>query len=287
MLRFWLFINYIGLALFGISDVRQADTLVIQAQPNVTVAQHQPVNDPAPSQQKEAIEVVDDATLQLPTISDVKAVVKHTAYTLEYAEPYEQAKWVAYLLTRQQATGGEERSNKFKEDALVKTGSATDADYAKTGYDRGHLAPAADMAWSKDVMQESFFYSNMSPQVPSFNRGVWKRLETLVRKWAEEYDSIYVVTGPILRAGLPTIGANKVAVPEEYYKVVLCYSHARKEGIGFILPNAGSKATLGTYAVSIDEVEKRTGLDFYPSLPDKEEKVIEARLCIPCWKFYE
>ncbi|NDP22289.1 MAG: DNA/RNA non-specific endonuclease, partial [Paludibacter sp.] len=168
-------------------------------------------------------------------------------------------------------------------DPAVKTGSAGNDDYAGSGYDRGHLAPAADMGWSVASMHDCFYYSNISPQEPSFNRGVWKRAETLVRNWAVEYQDIYIVTGPVLNQGLPTIGANKVSVPTYYYKVILNYQNSLGKGIGFIIPNCSSSEPLQSFAVSIDNVEKFTGINFFPLLPDEQEKNIESNLNINAW----
>ena len=123
----------------------------------------------------------------------------------------------------------------------------------------------------------------MSPQTPSFNRGIWKKLEELVRTWAIENNTIYLVTGPVLTTALLTIGPNKVSVPNYYYKVILDYSEPNIKGIGFILPNIGSKEQLQNYAVTIDSVEKLTGIDFFPLLQDEQEKLIEKTLCIKCW----
>jgi endonuclease G len=170
-------------------------------------------------------------------------------------------------------------------DPLVKTGTADDEDYLHSGYDRGHLAPAADLGYSLSSMAESFYYSNMSPQVAAFNRGVWKRLEGQVRVWARNNGAVYVVTGPVLRPGLPSIGANKVSVPELYYKVILDYRMPEYKALGFVLPNAGSKLPLTEFAVSIDSVERLTGIDFFPALPDKDENTLESNICLPCWKW--
>jgi endonuclease G len=222
--------------------------------------------------------------LQIPAIRPTDEIVQHKAYTLSYNEEDEQASWVAYVLSGQQlASAHFERTNKFLKDPLVKTGSADDEDYDGSGYDRGHLAPAEDMSWSKETMKESFYYSNMSPQVPAFNRGVWRRLEELVRYWSSAYDSIYVVTGPVLTPGLPTIGPDKVAVPEYYYKVILEYNPKGVKGIGFLLRNEESAATLKNFAVSIDSVEHLTGLDFFPRLPDDAEEKIESQLNARDW----
>ena len=118
----------------------------------------------------------------LPLMEHGDEIVKHTAFTLCYSEAHEQAKWVAYHLTAEMCdNSGEERTNNFRTDPDVKTGSASPEDYKKSGFDRGHLCPAGDMGWSEQTMSESFFMSNMSPQAPSFNRGIWKKLEEQIR----------------------------------------------------------------------------------------------------------
>jgi endonuclease G len=221
--------------------------------------------------------------LEIPKTKAKDIVVKHAGYSLLFSDKHKQAIWVAYELTKDETTKLYDRTDKFMVDPLVKTGSATDKDYEGSGFDRGHLAPAADMGWSSASVAESFYYSNMSPQLPAFNRGVWKRLEELVRSWAIEDLTIDVVTGPVLSNGLLTIGPNKVSVPHYYYKVILDYTEPGINGIGFILPNAGSSEPLQNFAVTIDSVEKLTGIDFFPKLPDIQERVIEKTLCLSCW----
>ncbi len=221
--------------------------------------------------------------LEIPKTNPKDIIISHTGYWLSYNETHEQSNWVAYDLTNQETIKLFERTDKFIKDPKVKTGTANDKDYSGSGYDRGHLAPASDMGWSSLTMAESFYYSNMSPQTPSFNRGIWKKLEELVRTWTVEYDTIYIVTGPVLTSGLQTIGANKVSVPNYFYKVILDYSEPSIKGIGFIIPNIGSSEPLQNFAVSIDSVEKFTGIDFYPKLSDNQEELIEKTLCINCW----
>ena len=223
--------------------------------------------------------------MEIPETDNEKSIIYHTAYSLLYSEEHEQAIWIAYELTSEETNKKFDRSDKFINDPAVKTGSATNADYKGSGYDRGHLAPAADMSWSNQTMQESFYYSNMSPQDPSFNRGIWKKLEELVRTWAVDDKSLYVVTGPILSSGLATIGSNNVSVPNYYFKVLLDYSQPGFKAIGFIIPNKGSKADLSSFAVSIDKVEQLTGLNFFPNLPDKQEISLENSICISCWSW--
>jgi len=223
--------------------------------------------------------------LELPKFRQGDQVIAHFAYTLNYVETYEQASWVAYELTASETVKKYERSDQFYVDPKVKTGSATAIDYKGSGYDRGHLAPAADMGWSSKAMVESFYYSNMSPQDPGFNRGVWKRLEEQVRNWAVEYGKIYVVTGPVLKGKLPTIGPSRVAVPNYYYKVLLVPSGKSYKGIGFLMANTSSSLPLNDFIVSIDRIEQETGIDFFHLLPDNEEQNIEANACTSCWSW--
>jgi endonuclease G, mitochondrial len=232
-----------------------------------------------------SVKTVALANLQIPKTDPNQIVITHNGFALLYSEAHEQASWVAYELTREETNKKYERTDKFIVDQKVKTGTASDKDYAGSGYDRGHLAPASDMGWSATAMAESFYYSNMSPQTPSFNRGVWKRLEALVRTWAIDSYSVYIVTGPVLTSGLPSIGPNGVSVPNYYYKVILDYNEPSIKGIAFVIPNTGSKDPLQQFAVSIDNVEKLTGIDFFPSLPDDEEGLIEETLCIECWSW--
>ena len=221
--------------------------------------------------------------LEIPKTNSKDAIITHTGYSLLYNEIHEQALWVAYELTKEETIKLYERTNKFISDPKVTTLTASHSDYKRSGYDRGHLAPASDMGWSSIAMKESFYYSNMSPQEPSFNRGIWKNLEELVRTWAVENNQVYIVTGPVLENRLKSIGFNKVSVPNYYYKIILDYRKPSIKGIGFILPNLGSKEPLQHYAVTIDSVEKLTGIDFFPLLQDKQENHIESRLCIECW----
>jgi len=177
------------------------------------------------------------------------------------------------------------RTNDFRIDNKVTTGSASLSDYKGSGYDRGHLAPAGDMKWSSTVMSESFYMSNMSPQKPGFNRGIWKKLEGSVRNWADDNGEIHVVTGPILTGSYSSIGYNGVSIPNYYYKVILDYREPEIKGIGFVLPHQKSKSSLQSFAVSIDEVERKTGIDFYHSLPDEIENQIESSIDVSKWSF--
>ncbi len=248
-----------------------------------------PTTNPLTKKTQVATESSVDEALALPAYSKSDIIVQHTGYTLNYCEEYEQPYWVAYVLTADEvfATNAE-RDDNFHEDSSIPTGSATLADYKGSGYDRGHLIPAADQKWSAQAMDDSFYLSNMSPQVGSFNRGIWADLESVVRTFAAQNQAICVVTGPVLTDGpYKTIGVNEVAVPNYYYKAILDYTGDEHKAIGFLLKNEGSEAALTTFAVSIDQLEEVTGLDFFTSLPDDEEKVLEASFDVTLWDFSE
>ena len=205
-------------------------------------------------------------------------LVEHQGFSLGYSERYEQASWVAYPLVREQVSGQGQRDRFFNPDPKVKTGSALFSDYTRSGYDRGHLAPAADFKHSYEQMRETFYMSNISPQNREFNAGIWNDLEKLVRVWANRYEKIYVVTGPVLKPGLKTIGkVNKVAVPQQFYKIVLYAKPPYLKGIAFLLNNEPSSIPLSKTVVSIDSVENLTGIDFFPLLPDDIEDRIEMK----------
>ncbi len=230
-------------------------------------------------------QVIQKNGIGIPRLKPNDEVIRHSGYTLSFNCKFKLAYWVAYELTREKTFGNNERTNKFIPDPDSKCTTATNQDYQNSGYDRGHLAPAGDMKWSSTAMAESFYYSNISPQNRSFNRGIWKKLESLVRTWAEEYGDVYIVTGPILMANLPTIGIHHVAVPEYFYKVILDYTKPDIKGIGFIIPNEKAFEPLQYYAVTIDSVEKVTGIDFFPLLPDDQERIIESSINLKNWSW--
>ncbi|MFP4460300.1 MAG: DNA/RNA non-specific endonuclease [Candidatus Zixiibacteriota bacterium] len=212
--------------------------------------------------------------------------VRHSAYTVSYNENYELANWVAYELTREELNGKFERTNDFRPDPMIFDSTADVDDYYNSGYDRGHLAPAADMAFSSIAMSESFFFSNIAPQEASFNRGIWKKLESQVRDWAEEYGEVQIVTGPAyIDVNPPRIGDNEVAVPDYFFKTVLVWNTDVKKAIGFLMPNKRCEKDLSDYAVSVDSVETFTGFDFYHVLPDDIEETIEREASVYEWSF--
>ena len=224
--------------------------------------------------------------------------IMHSAMALEYAEAFEQARWVAHIITSDIITGSVTRTNDFRPDPKVKTGTAVEEDYFLKyeqddgsfrydgfGYDRGHLAPSADFRWSEQALSESYLYSNMSPQLADFNRKAWAELEAALRGYVYNHPEtqLYVVSGGVLKEGLPAIeqGVHKVRIPHHFYKVALDLKN--KTAVGFIVPHQPIDDALKEFAVSVDEVEEVTGLDFFSNLPDVLEEQLETTFSLENW----
>lgn len=220
----------------------------------------------------------------LPT-STTGQIVHHQNYSLSYNEPYEQAEWVAYELKKSHLISTNHKRPYFEIDKAVKTGAASWRNYKNSGYDRGHLCPAGDRRFTKEAHDETFLTSNISPQEHQFNAGVWNRLEQKVRYWAKKNDGVFVVTGGILKKGLKTIGNENVAVPNQFYKVILDNTNGKIKMLAFLMDSKDSDLPLYKFVVSIDKVEALTGIDFFPELDDKIENRLEASSSYKSWSF--
>lgn len=228
-----------------------------------------------------ALETYESIELPAQLTSVPEQILVRKGYTVSYNKDRRVPNWVAWHLTAAHLKGSVKRSDaSFHEDEEVPMPRAIDSDYVRSGYDRGHMCPAGDNKWSAKAMDESFLFTNVCPQAPQLNRGDWNEMEQACRKWAKENGDIYIVCGPIFyKKRAKTIGKNKVAVPDAFFKVVLTMK-GNPKAIGFIYKNGDGNRPKGDYANSVDEVERITGIDFFPSLPDKIEKQIEAQ-CNP------
>ncbi len=204
-------------------------------------------------------------------------LIRHTGYTVSYNSIWRLPNWVGYELTRQETRGKENRSDRFIADPLARGAIATNSDYTRSGYDKGHMAPAADMKWDAQVMKESFYFTNICPQHPELNRRRWKDLEEKIRDWAIADSAIIIVCGPIVNDQPRTLGKNKVAVPQKFFKVILSPYLTSPKAIAFLFDNQRSVDPLRSYVVTVDSIERLTGLDFFAPLPDELEDRIEAR----------
>ncbi|AOZ98718.1 DNA/RNA non-specific endonuclease [Flavobacterium commune] len=233
-------------------------------------------------QQKTALSKSGDLNFYLPK-STTSQIVKHQYYTLSYSEKAEQAEWVAYELKKNNIKKSDFKRPFFIEDPKVKTQSADWRNYKKSGYDKGHLCPAADMEFDINAYNDTFFTSNISPQNHAFNSGIWNRLEQKVRFWAVKNDGLFVITGGVLKGNLKAIGKEKVFVPNYFYKILLCNSKGKYKVLAFLVPNEKSSQSIYNYVVSIDKLESVTGIDFFPKLDDELENNLEKNVDLNLW----
>ncbi|MDD4149406.1 MAG: DNA/RNA non-specific endonuclease [Bacteroidales bacterium] len=235
----------------------------------------------------------------IPELLESEKLVCHSAYCLVYNEEHEMAKWVAHILSHEIVNGNVSRTNDFREDSLILTGSSQEADYFLKekqedgnykyegfGYDRGHLAPSADFRWSGKALSESYYYSNMTPQLPDFNREIWADLESFLRAYIYNNPNkdIYIVTAPVLKDDLPkqNRSVNNMSIPEWHYKIAVDFEN--EQGIAFLIPQKKTYDILETYVVSIDSIEALTGINFYPNLTQEQENKIESTVDISTWR---
>ncbi|SFZ89311.1 endonuclease G [Flaviramulus basaltis] len=212
-------------------------------------------------------------------------IVHHEGYSLSYSEPDEQAEWVAYELKKSHLSSTNYKRPYFEIDKAVKTGAANWRNYKKSGYDRGHLCPAGDRRYSQFAHDETFLTSNISPQEHEFNSGIWNTLEQKVRYWASKYDGVFVVTGGVLKGNMKTIGDEDVSVPNQFYKVLIDNNTGKTKMIAFLMPHKNSDKPLYEFVVSVDSIEKLTGIDFFPELEDSIENKLEASSSYKGWGF--
>lgn len=232
-----------------------------------------------------SVQIPSGKELEIPIsiVSRQEQIIRHAGYTVSYNKDWKISNWISYELTRQETQGSEKRSNRFITDPLVKGIIATNADYARSGYDKGHMAPAADMKWSSTAMKESFYFSNMCPQHPQLNRRGWKNLEEKIRDWAIADSAIIIICGPIIEKYPQSIGKNKIPVPKQFFKVVLSPFVKPIRSIGFLFDNEQAVEPLSSYTVTVDSIEKITGIDFFAPLPDEIENKIEAEVDFRQW----
>ena len=210
-------------------------------------------------------------------------VVKYKGYTAHFNKELHIPNCVTYEITASEARGKGDRRGQFERDKSV-AGCPNWWDYRDSGYERGHMVPAGDMKWSDEAMNETFYLTNVCPQDASLNGGVWNDIEIKVREWARRDKSLIVVTGPIMGKNPKTIGQDvDIAVPEAFFKVILSPSTSPMKTIAFICPNRPCGGSLSSYVVSVDEVEKRTGMNFFNVLPDDVENTIESTSNVHQW----
>ena len=231
-------------------------------------------------------EVAASLKYELPKITNTgvsEKLVEHIGYTVSFNTKHNIPNWVAYDLTSEEVAGVTPRAKHFEPDPQIIDCPTTD-DYKNSGYDRGHMAPAGDMKWSEQAMTESFYLSNICPQNHNLNGGDWKALEEHLRTMATQYEKVYIACGPIISAKPKTIGMyHKVAVPDAFFKVVLRKKGDSWSAIGFMMPNQAGHKSLNKYAMSVDDIEIITDMDFFYNLPDEIEEIVESSYQLSDW----
>ena len=220
-------------------------------------------------------DISSDSLLIAQTKGMPEQILVRTGYITSYNKDTRCPNWTAWRLTSDHTRGPYKRKGvSFHEDDEVPFPKAQNADYQRSGYDRGHMCPSGDNKWSQQAQEDCFLFTNMCPQSHDLNSGDWNDLEQKCRKWAEREGSIYIVCGPVFRQK-KTIGRSKVAVPDGFYKVVLCMNGTPK-AIGFYYDNEDGRRPLSAYVHTVDDIERMTGIDFFASLPDAIENRVEA-----------
>lgn len=212
-------------------------------------------------------ETFDSAEL---TLQGNEPVIKGKDIEFQYCEKWEQPYYVKYTINKRDVFNKISRTDNFKADNRITTGSASLNDYYKSGYDRGHLKPAAVSKYSLETMEESFYLTNISPQLPAFNRYGWKNIEAEVRNLIKSYDSLIVYTGPVFNGITSTIGPNEVGIPKYFYKTVLVGDSSK--AFAYLCPHEKLSKPYSKYMVSIDKVEEIIGINLYPGLDERLEK---------------
>lgn len=213
-----------------------------------------------------------------------RIVVVHTAYILSFNTSTNLAHWVAWHLTSEHSSGHCSRTNDFRADDMLPSNHRIDEyAYRDSNFDRGHMCPAGDNKWSARAMSESFLMSNICPQNHELNGGDWEKLESRCRGWAKHYGEVFIAAGPIFyNDDYQTLGENRVAVPDAFFKVVLRIGK-KPAALGFVYPNEGTHHPMDYYVKSVDEVEEITGLDFFYNLPDDIEESVESTSNLNIW----
>lgn len=220
------------------------------------------------------------ADIGFPNIADTipNILLRRYCYTASYNKVTFQPNWVMWQLTGEHVMKRKDGVwNEYQEDMELPSDiRSTLEDYASSGYDRGHMCPGGDCNWDDEGRDETFLLSNMCPQNPNLNRGDWKEIEIACRKWAQQYDNIYIVCGPIFFKSREheKIGPNQIPVPEAFFKVILCAEPTNPKGIGFICRNADGNRKKDFYVNSIRQVERVTGYRFFPNLDDSLKALV-------------
>lgn len=226
--------------------------------------------------------------LELPAIHPGEVITSHPGYSVSFNSSYLIPNWVAYELTAEEVRGTVKRpsNSPFTQDPLYKGRQPERSDYSRSGWDKGHLAPCADMKWSEQAMIESFFFTNVCPQDHSFNERDWQKLEDMGRNIAKAKGSVYIVCGPVVAGNeYGKLGLNQVVIPDAFFKAFLYKDASGFHSIGFLLPNKYTGLPIKEYSMSVNQLEELIGIDLFARLNDKVEESVESQNNMSDWRF--
>ena len=221
-------------------------------------------------------------TIAMPVGMNDTLVKYGDAFAVHFNSGRGVANCTVHELTVGELNGKAERAGEFMQDTQVR-GCPAPGDYSGSGMDRGHLVPVADLKWSESAMRQSFFLTNISPMHKALNEGGWAKLEEKVREWTARDSALLVFTGPIVSEADSTLSGGKITVPHAYYKIIMAPCVTPRRVIAFIYPNGHCGGRLREYAVSVNEIERQTGLDFFPTLSHDEQERLEGTVNLDAW----
>ncbi len=225
-------------------------------------------------------------SLELPAYKSTEDVIRHEAYVTCYNHKTLCPDWVAWELTSDETRGHLSRDGyNFSWEPDTERPKSAREDYSNSGWDKGHMAPAADMNWSDQTMKECFYLSNICPQDHEMNSGDWEYIESACRRFARQYGKVWIVCGPIYDSTpYRTIGRDKVAIPDRFFKAMLIRKQdGQYSAIAFVMPNKAEHHDPYYYKRTVDEVEAIIGRDLFPNLPDEVEETVESRVISGDW----
>ena len=215
--------------------------------------------------------------------STPEQIKEYTGFTVSFNKENHTPNYVAWELLGSEVSTEIPRSDNFWQDQEI-DGCPAHKDYTYSGYDRGHMCPAADQKWSQKAMDDCFVMANMCPQIHELNAGAWETLENKERQWAKRDSAIMIIAGPIYTANdTKRIGNIGVRVPGAFFKALVAPYLEKPRAIAFVYPNMDSPGNMQDYAMSIDELEEILGYDLFSSLPDDLEKKIESEYSFTEW----
>jgi len=227
---------------------------------------------------------LDRSLMELPEVLQSDDIVVHRGFISSYNTETLIPDWVAYELTEEEVNGTFGRSGSFGMDPDFTERQAMREDYSNSGWDKGHLAPAADMKWSSSSMYESFYFTNICPQNHTMNERSWQNLEKYVRRMAVRYGRVWVVTGPVVDLGLHgTIGKQGVAVPDSFFKALLFHDGERYHSVAFLMENNSTYQSLRSSALSVNELELFLDRDLFRNLPKRVQEDVEGEVDKGIW----